>query len=253
MSHTVVLVEDEVFTLQELELTTGWERLGLQVVGTASDGISGEYLIKEKEPDIVVTDIRLPGQDGLTMLSRCPVNHAVIISGHSDFSYMQQAIRLGVFDYLLKPFEDVELEKTLAALVARIVEEEADLDTLLVTRQSSGFTDLRQATGNRIVDASISFIHESYSQPVGLQQTADYLEISESHLCRLFKETTGINFLQYLNAFRVNKAIEALKDPRLSIQRIAMECGFPNPGYFAKIFKKFTGSAPSRYRTESES
>ncbi|WP_293893203.1 response regulator, partial [Sphaerochaeta sp. UBA5856] len=117
MSYSVVFVEDEQIVREEIVSSIRWELLGLELVGTAADGMEGEQLIKRVEPDIVITDIRLPAQDGLAMLSHCPVNHAIILTGHTDFSYMKQAIRLGVFDYLLKPIDDEELEETLASLV----------------------------------------------------------------------------------------------------------------------------------------
>ena len=122
MSYSVVFVEDEQIVREEIVSSIRWELLGLELVGTAADGMEGEQLIKRVEPDIVITDIRLPAQDGLAMLSHCPVNHAIILTGHTDFNYMKQAIRLGVFDYLLKPIDDEELEETLASLVKKIQE-----------------------------------------------------------------------------------------------------------------------------------
>ena len=108
MAFTVIIVEDEDLIRSEIEQSTPWEKLGLTVVGSASDGLSGTDMIRQLNPDIVITDIRLPGQDGLQMLADCSVDHAIILSGHSDFSYMRSAIKLGVFDYLLKPFDDSE-------------------------------------------------------------------------------------------------------------------------------------------------
>ena len=64
----VVLVEDEEIVLKELVETIGWEGLGMEVVGTAMDGIEGENLIRHLSPDIVVTDIKLPGKNGLQMI-----------------------------------------------------------------------------------------------------------------------------------------------------------------------------------------
>ncbi|MFA6688630.1 MAG: response regulator transcription factor [Sphaerochaetaceae bacterium] len=251
MSYTVVLVEDEELMRTELEQTTPWEELGLELVGSAENGIEGERLIKELEPDIVVTDIRLPGQDGLTMLSRCPVSHAVILSGHTDFSYMKQAIRLGVFDYLLKPVDDGELESTFRQLVAKIKEEDTELERLKKSKSDGPeYIRLPRKLGNHVVDSAIEFIAEHYGNPIGLQEAAAALDLSESHLSRLFKEVTGLNFLQYLNAWRINRAVDLLLNPKMNIGEISVTCGFPTPGYFAKIFKRFTGATPSQFRDE---
>jgi two-component system response regulator YesN len=251
MSYSVVFVEDEQIVREEIVSSIRWELLGLDLVGTASDGLEGEQLIKRVEPDIVITDIRLPAQDGLTMLSHCPVNHAIILTGHTDFNYMKQAIRLGVFDYLLKPVDDEELEETLAALVKKIQEEDRDVEQLRSKESTLGeLIPLPHGVNNHVIDATIAFIAENFHEPVGLQEAAAYLELSESHLSRLFKEVSGLNFLQYLNAWRVNKSVEMMKDPKKNISEIAINCGFPTPGYFAKIFKRFIGKTPSQFRDE---
>ncbi|MFA6775845.1 MAG: helix-turn-helix domain-containing protein [Sphaerochaetaceae bacterium] len=252
MSYTVILVEDEKIVRDELAASIGWERLGLSLVGTAGDGLEGEAMIKKLDPDIVITDIRLPGIDGLTMLARCPVNHAIILSGHTDFSYMKQAIRLGVFDYLLKPVDDDELEMTLSNLVTRIREEDIEYDKLRKTKNPTGeeLIPLPHSVNNHVIDNAIGFIATNYGKPVGLQEAATFLGLSESHLSRLFKEVTGLNFLQYLNAWRINKSVELMRDPKRNIGEIATSCGFPTPGYFAKIFKRFSGVTPTQYRDE---
>jgi two-component system, response regulator YesN len=250
MAYTVVIVEDERLIREDLEQTTDWASLGLEVIGTAENGLLGEELIRAKDPDIVITDIRLPGQDGLTMLSRCPVANAIILSGHSDFSYMRKAIKLGVYDYLLKPVDDAELAAILKSLIEKLQEEDQELADMRFKQAGTDFISLPKSVGNLVIDAAIEFITNHYQESSGLQEAASALAISESHLSRLFKETTGINFLHYQNAYRVNRAIEQLKNPRLHISTICSDCGFPNPGYFSKIFRRFTGKTPSQYRNE---
>ncbi len=252
MSYSVVLVEDEKIVRDELAESINWEDCGLTLAGCAGDGLEGEALIKKLEPDVVITDIRLPGINGLEMLSRCSVEHAVILSGHTDFAYMKMAIQLGVFDYLLKPIDDEELEKTLCKLVQRIKEEEGDYERLKKNRMASEaeLIPLPHSVNNHVVDGAIGFVATNYGKPVGLQEAASFLGISESHLSRLFKEVAGYNFLQYLNAWRINKSIDLMGDPKLNIGEIATQCGFPTPGYYAKIFKRFAGVTPSQYRDE---
>ncbi len=250
MSYTVLLVEDEQLVREELAQTTDWAALGTQLAGTSADGLDGEAKIRLLDPDIVITDIRLPGQDGLTMLKNCQVTHAIILSGYTDFSYTRSAIRLGVFDYLQKPVDNHQLEDAVRALVQKIKEEDQDIIALHSRVKSSEkeLIELPRSVDNHIINSVISFIATNYSHPVGLQEAAEYLELSESHLSRLFKEETGLNFLQYLNAWRINKAAALMRDPRKNISEIATDCGFPSPGYFAKIFKRFSGMTPSQYR-----
>lgn len=248
MGYTVIIVEDEDLIRREIEQFTPWDRLGLEVVATAADGITGEQLITTLNPDIIITDIRLPGQDGLEMLKHCAVDHAIILSGHSDFVYMRSAIKLGVFDYLLKPYDDEELEKALASLVAKLANEEAEMASMGNHRVDNMLISLPTKVGNHVVDQAIQIITSRFSECFGLQETADMLQVSTSHLSRLFKEHTGINFLRYLQAYRVNRSIELLQDYRMNVSMICSQCGFPSPGYFTKVFRKFMGTTPTQFR-----
>lgn len=250
MSYTVLLVEDEQLVREELAQSTPWNKLGLELVATAADGLDGEAKIRLLSPDIVITDIRLPGQDGLKMLFCNPVPHAVILSGYTDFSYTRTAIQLGVFDYLQKPVDPDQLEEVLEALVGRMKEEEQQFASLQRMRNSgeSELIPLPRSVSNHLINNAIAYIAANYTRQISLHDAAERLELSESHLSRLFKEETGLNFLQYLNAWRINKAALMMKDPRLNISEIATGSGFPTPGYFAKIFKRFSGYTPTQYR-----
>ena len=242
----VILVEDEVLILEELKVSIPWKEYGFEVLGTAGNGIDGERIIEELDPDIVITDIRLPGKTGLEMLEAASVEHGIILSGYTDFNYMQKAIRLGVFDYLQKPIDSRQFHETLSGLVEKMRQEDQAIERLKTSDPE--LIALPRNVGNHVINSVIAFIAANYSRPVGLQEAAQYLELSESHLSRLFKEETGLNFLQYLNAFRVNKAAQLMKDPRKNISQIAAECGFPSPGYFAKIFRRFSGQTPTSFR-----
>lgn len=121
--YKVLITDDEIKVCRLIQNIIDWEKLGLEVVGTANDGIEALDMIQEEKPDIVITDIRMPGYDGLQLIEKAKeaVNDIsfVIISGHREFSYAQQAIRFGVEDYLLKPLEETELEAILKRMVKK--------------------------------------------------------------------------------------------------------------------------------------
>ena len=242
----VVLVEDEEIVLRELEETIDWEGLGLEVVGTAKDGIEGENMIKALSPDIVVTDIKLPGKNGLQMIEDAAVTNGIILSGYTDFEFTKRAIRLGVFDYLEKPVDDDELEASLKTLAIRIVEDEKDMDSI-----SDGCRIvLKEDVQSHWIKVAIEYIGKNYMNQIALSDIARETRLSESHLSSLFKAETGINFLQYLNAVRINAAIRLLSSSSMNVSEIARSTGFPNPGYFTKIFRRFMGKTPTEYRNE---
>ena len=214
--------------------------------GTSSDGIDGEGLIRLLNPDIVVTDIRLPGPDGLVMLSKCHVNHAVILSGYTDFEYTRRAIQLGVFDYIEKPVDDDELEAALRTLASRIIEEEDAVGSI-----SDGYSiKLKENVQSHWINVAIEYMKRNYMNQIALADIARETRLSESHLSTLFKSETGINFLQYLNAVRINNALRLLTQSNMNVSEIARSIGFPSPGYFTKILRRFMGKTPTEYRNE---
>ena len=245
--YTAVIVEDEIITLNELLLTIPWEALSLKIAGTAMNGIDGEAVIKKEAPDIVITDIKLPGQDGLEMLSKCPIDYAIIVSGHTDFAYAKRAIKLGVVNYLEKPVDDDELIDTLKLIVSKMREESSSIKKSKLNKGLE-IISLPDEVNNHSINLAISYIKEHYKESFGLQDIAEYANISENHLSSLFRDVAGINFLHYLNGYRINKSAEILKTTTLNISEIAELCGFPTPSYFTKIFRKYAGMTPTQYR-----
>lgn len=117
---TVLIADDEVKIVQLIQCLVRWEDFDMEVVATANDGLTAFSLISELEPDIVITDIRMPNVSGVELV-QCTQNQGlhpyfIIVSGYSDFEYAQQAIKLGVEDYLLKPLKKKELESVLTKI-----------------------------------------------------------------------------------------------------------------------------------------
>ncbi|MGI6084998.1 MAG: response regulator transcription factor [Acetivibrionales bacterium] len=113
----VIVADDEIRVCNLVCNLVDWASFNMKIAGTAHDGISAYELIEKEKPDLIITDIRMPGMDGLTLISKtksiCPEAEIIIISGYRDFEYAQNAIRYGVNDYLLKPIKKDELENTL--------------------------------------------------------------------------------------------------------------------------------------------
>ena len=135
MSLKVVIVEDNPTTVLSLVKTIDWDVMKWEVAGTAGDGESGGVMIRQLKPDIVLTDIRMPVKSGLDMIADVredvPDCRFVIITGYDEFQYASQAIKLGVFDYLLKPIDNEEVMRTVrraAAVTRRQMENDVALE-----------------------------------------------------------------------------------------------------------------------------
>ena len=115
----IFLAEDEVIVRETIKRMIPWEELGFELVGEAADGEMALPLLIRQKPDLLITDIKMPFMDGLTLAKlakkELPELKIVILSGYDDFNYAKQAISIGVEDYLLKPI-------TKNALIERISE-----------------------------------------------------------------------------------------------------------------------------------
>lgn len=111
--HKVLIVDDEPIVREGLEWIIEWEKYNYQIIGTAENGKEGLEKIRSLEPDLVVTDIRMPEISGIEMIRQARKEEfdceCIILSGYSDFAYAQEAIELGMLSYLLKPIDEDEL------------------------------------------------------------------------------------------------------------------------------------------------
>lgn len=117
----VLLVDDENFSLQSMKSLIPWELWNCNVIAVANSGKEALEILNSKKVDIVFTDIKMPGMDGLQLIREVKKNNKeirfVIITGYGEFEYAQKAIQYGVKKYLLKPVGISEIEETLLALV----------------------------------------------------------------------------------------------------------------------------------------
>ena len=126
---SVVLADDENKILLLLQKLIDWESLGYEIAGTANDGLRALELVREKQPDLLITDVRMPGCSGIELIQRAkdlqPNLHFIIISGYRKFEYAQNALKYGVEDYLLKPLKQDELTSILLRLKDKMGKEAA--------------------------------------------------------------------------------------------------------------------------------
>ena len=117
----VLIVDDEKYVRMGIKSETDWALIGCEVVGEAANGIEGLEAAETLRPDLVISDIRMPKMDGIEMaekiIEKCPGTKVIFLTAYNEFEYARQAIRIGVSDYLLKPFQDGELEGSIQRLL----------------------------------------------------------------------------------------------------------------------------------------
>ena len=242
----VMLVDDEPLIVEGMRKVVRWEDFECTVVATAEDAEKGAELIRTLKPDILFTDIRMPGVDGLTMLaglrSEFPDLQVTVLTGYRDFAYAQEAIRLGVARFLLKPSKMYEIREALACMTARLQREHTDQSA------AQGEAEERENAGSFLVNRALDYLEEHYAEKLTLQEVADACYVSQWHLSKLLNRYTKKNFYDLLNNRRIRAAKELLADPSLRIGDIGEMIGYVDPAHFARVFRKIAGMSANEYR-----
>lgn len=127
----ILIVEDEVLVRCGLKAMVNWERLGVELIGDASNGKEALEIYKEKKPNIVMTDIKMPVMDGLELIEKIreedQTTKIILLTCYEEFSYLMRAMKLGVSDYILKlKMKPDEIEKTVEKICREMDQEKPD-------------------------------------------------------------------------------------------------------------------------------
>jgi two-component system response regulator YesN len=124
MTYKVFLVEDEIVAREGIRDNVDWKSAGFEFCGEAPDGEMALLLIEKTRPDVLITDIKMPFMDGLQLCKilreRMPEIKIIILSGHDEFHYAQEAVKLGVTEYLLKPLGVQDLHNALGKIASQL-------------------------------------------------------------------------------------------------------------------------------------
>ncbi len=180
----VFLVEDEIVVREGIRKLIPWEAYGYIYSGDAPDGELALPMIRRIQPDLLITDIKMPFMDGLELIElvrkELPSTKIIIISGYDDFSYAQQAIRMGVEQYLLKPVVKGKMVEVLSALHNKMKAEQQQQEYLERFRREVGEyeTFARRRFFEQIVTGSLSVLEISETaKTLGIDMNALYYNI----------------------------------------------------------------------------
>ena len=199
------------------------------------------YLTLEN-PDIVIMDINIPIMNGLKVIQLSRIKHPgiafVIVSGYDDFSYCQQALRLQITDYILKPVDYEEFGICIDNLKILLYEKRVS---------EEGKAGVKN---ERVITGITRYMQEHLAEEVSLSVLSEEFHLNPQYISQLFKNEIGVGFLSYLTNIRMEKAKKLLVSTQLSMAEIADRIGYGDYRVFTKIFKKTEGITPSQYRRE---
>ena len=210
------------------------------------DSLSGKEAILRLRPDLVLLDIQMPGLSGLDTLEMLEpqLSGSVIVfmSAYDDFRYAQRALRLGAFDYLLKPFS----RETLLGCIRKAT---AHLSGVRA-RGAAGAE--REEDDSGILAPVMHYIEQRLDQRVTAEEVAGAFYMSTSKLDRLIRTHYGKGFRELRIELRMAAARELLNDIRYSVEDIASKVGYSNYATFYRAFTREYGVSPTEYREKKQ-
>ena len=232
----VLLADDEAAILEGYKLLFDWEKYQCEIAGTAMDGQEAVEKARELKPDIVITDIKMPIMDGLKLSeeirNQYPNIKVMLVTAYDDIRFAQEAMRAGAVDFILKPLKRQEMREALVRIGNKVEKNE----------NSETIEQIKDYLEKHYTDSTVS-----------LTSVAEVFFLNPSYLSRIFKQKTGITFIDYLNEVRIQHACDYLLRSDLKIFEIAEKVGIPNPDYFGKCFRKKMGVSIKEYRKGKKS
>lgn len=206
------------------------------MIECAANGRQAVELAEKIDPHLIFMDIEMPVMNGLeaaeVIQHRVKTAKIVFLTAYDRFDYAVGALRAGASDYLLKPFDWLQLEACLKKTLGLSLE------------KSDG-----QPERDSLFHAQFSvWLGHHYQQDVSLEQAASSLGMSAFYFSRLMRATYNQTFLEYLTDYRIERAISMLRATVIPVREIAQRVGYTDANYFTKVFKRHEGMTPTEYR-----
>ncbi len=240
--YNVLLADDEYMLRQSLKRRIAEIDDSFNVVAECGEGKSALAALEEGNIHVVFTDIRMPEMDGLELASniheKYPEIITVILTGYADFAYAQEAIRQGVFDYLLKPVSEEKLLEILEKISIKLQEK----------YELTGEESISGKSTAEIVKETERYIKEHFREEVDFGTLSEEFGFSSAYLSKIFTKSKGESPVRYLTGIRIKEAKRLLVSTDESIARVGELSGYPDQFYFSRTFRKEAGENPTAYR-----
>lgn len=207
----------------------------------AANGQEAIDLMLQHQPQLMLLDVQMPLKSGIDVMRAADAAGleplTVVLSGHDEFRYAQQALKYGAREYLLKPVRASDILNCLNRLADKYLKDEPAKTAPTQTGQSNIF-----------VKKAKEYIAEHYAENISLTSVAEEIGISGGYLSTMCTQYLGCGFVDYLNRVRVERACCYLDQDLYKTYDIATKVGFRDEKYFYKVFKKCKGMTPREYR-----
>jgi len=260
----LLMVNDEILTVETMKTDIPWKQYGIDEVFTAYDAESAKACIHEHHIDLMLCDIEMPGENGISLLRWVRKNkkeiECIFLTCHAKFEYAKEAINLGCQDYILVPARYEDIGATVLKVVNRIKEKREALRYMEYGKQviEKKIVEAKEMFGQKnvenMVDDAIGYILKNIgSETLSVNEIAEKLFVHPVYLNRIFKKEKGISVGQYIIRERMKLAADLLRTKQLSASAVAEQVGYTSYANFSLMFKKYYGCSPSQYQEQDKS
>lgn len=261
--YSLLIAEDLAIIRNTLINSIDWVSLNVKISGAAANGKEALELFEKEIPQILLTDIRMPVMDGLRLIievkEKYPSVKCIILTGYSDFNYAQNAIKLGVLDYVLKPVNIDELKAAVKKAINDIEQSNRNMRQQEIIDEviREKFPNLNyehvsildgDMKSKKIAEKAIEFIKSNVLSKITVTEVADEVQLNTKYLSTIFKQVTGVSISKYIIQCKMEKAAQLLKDPGIKVNEVCDRLGYSNLDYFRNIFIRHFGITPSEYQ-----
>lgn len=231
------IVDDEPAICHGLEELFPWNEWGFVIAGLFSNGRQALDALRLQRAHVVLTDIRMPIMDGLTLAQHIQAEglpvHPVFLSAYADFEYARKGLLYGVRDFIVKPVEYAVLEETFTTLSR----------TLATAHGAVSET----AVQNNLKDTVNAYI-DAHLADATLEGAALAAGMTTQSLSRMYKRLSGATFAQTVHLTRMRRAGELVRSVNVRFFNVAQALGYDNAKNFTRAFRSHYGITPSEYR-----
>jgi two-component system, response regulator YesN len=248
----VLIIDDEEHVREAIEFIIDWNRFDVKKRFTAGSVDAALEIMKEEQPEIIFCDIKMPEKNGLELIDdirdKGLDTQVIIVSGYDNFEYLRASIQAKAVDYILKPVKRKEVEDALAQAIKSWKENAKAKEW----RELIDLTSEEKEEKEDVIQQIKEFLDQNFRGKITLELLAKEFFLTPQYISSKFKENYGITIIEYVTLLKIKKAKKLLEESKLTISAIAYDLGFSNENYFSKVFKKYEGKSPKKFRENSK-
>ena len=235
----VMVADDEEYLLTAMQKLIDWDAMGCELAYCARNGRELLDMIEKEQPDIVITDIKMPVMGGMEVAKYVYENLnrtlVILLTGFADFEYAKEAIHYDVSDYIIK-----------TAMLDQLPESIQKATQKLESLRAEKVIPDEEWQSDDIMARLQRYIEANFTKKLTLLDIAGAVHANRSYISRLYKQKTGVNLFDAINRLKIEKSKEMLLSG-LKVYEVAEKVGFDDVAYFSKVFKKIEGCSPKDF------